>query len=64
MRGLWEANPLMRLLQSELGAGWWLVKLAPVAMASDVVLRMKRHWPMVIAIPYYALTVCNNLRYL
>lgn len=62
--GIWEANPLMRLLQSDLGAAWWLAKLACVALAVDVVLRLKRSWPMLIAISYYALTVGNNLRYL
>ena len=62
--GIWEANPLMRLLQRDLGGAWWLPKLAPVALAFVVVLRMRRSWPMVVVISYYAIIVCDNLRYL
>jgi hypothetical protein len=62
--GVWEANPLMRLFQSELGAAWWLAKVAPVALAVDVVLRLRRYWPMLVVVSYYALTVGNNLRHL
>ena len=29
--GIWEANPLMALMQAKLGAAWWLPKLAVVA---------------------------------
>jgi hypothetical protein len=59
--GNWEANPLMALSQSHLGAVWWLPKVAAFAVAAIVASRIRRRWPMIFAVAYYEVIVSGNL---
>jgi hypothetical protein len=59
--GVWEANPLMALSQAKLGAIWWLPKAAAVVLCCGTAPLLRRCWPLVIAIAYYAIIVGVNL---
>ncbi len=59
--GNWEVNPLMKFFQTYLGPAWWLPKTAVVALAANVVLRIRRAWPIACAVSYYLLIVSSNL---
>jgi Domain of unknown function (DUF5658) len=59
--GLWEANPLMALSQAKLGAAWWLPKAAAVALCCLTAPVLRRSWPIIVAVSYYAVIVCGNL---
>jgi Domain of unknown function (DUF5658) len=59
--GNWEANPIMHLSQSHLGAVWWLPKVAAIAIAAAVVPRTSRPWPILFAVSYYIIIVSVNL---
>jgi len=59
--GVWEANPLMAFAQAELGAVWWLPKLAAAGVVSAAAFALKRRWPMVFAISVSGLAVVANL---
>jgi hypothetical protein len=59
--GNWEANPLMHLSQTHLGAVWWLPKIAAVGMAAGVAAAASRTWPILFAVSYYAIIVSANL---
>jgi Domain of unknown function (DUF5658) len=61
MPGVREANPLMALSQAELGPAWWLPKAAAVALCSIAALLLRRSWPLVFAVAYYAIVVGGNL---
>jgi hypothetical protein len=61
MPGVWEANPLMAWSQAELGAVWWLPKLAVVAYLSLSASFMRRRWPMIFAASISGLCVVGNL---
>jgi hypothetical protein len=61
MPGVWEANPLMAWSQAELGAVWWLPKLAVVAYLSLSASFMRRRWPMIFAASISGLCVLGNL---
>jgi hypothetical protein len=59
--GAWEANPLMALSQAKLGAAWWLPKAAAVALCCIAVPVLRRSWPLIVAVSYYAAIVSANL---
>jgi hypothetical protein len=59
--GAHEANPLMALFQSHLGAAWWLPKAAVVVFAFAVAPRTRRRWPMAMAVSIYGVVVIGNL---
>jgi len=59
--GNWEANPVMQLSQTHLGAAWWVPKLAIVGYAAVAAPRSFRPWPMLIAVWYYVIVVSGNL---
>src|SRR5437016_5967519 len=55
--GNWEVNPLMKFFQTYLGPAWWLPKTVAIALATTVVLRIRRAWPIACAVSYYVLIV-------
>ena len=59
--GVWEANPLMALSQAKLGASWWLPKAAAVVVCCGAAPLLRRCWPLVFAVAYYAIIVGINL---
>jgi len=59
--GNWEANPIMRLSQDYLGAGWWLPKVAAIAFAAVVVPQRLRPWSILATVSYYIFVVSVNL---
>jgi hypothetical protein len=59
-----EGNPLMAAYQAGLGAMWWLPKIAVIGLAWVLQPLMRRQWPMICAISYYALIVSGNLTHL
>ena len=59
--GNWEANPIMQLSQTHLGAGWWFPKVAVIGFAAVAVPNSLRPWPMFFAVCYYVIIVTNNL---
>src|ERR1700756_4477676 len=59
--GNWEANPIMRLSQTHLGAAWWMPKVAAIGFAAAVAPRMSRTWPILFAVSYYLVIVSSNL---
>jgi hypothetical protein len=59
--GNWEANPLMKLSQTHLGAAWWLPKVAAVGFAAAVAPGRSRLWPILCAVSYYIIIVSGNL---
>ena len=59
--GVWEANPLMAWSQAELGAFWWVPKLAVVAYLSLSASFLRRRWPMIFAVSVSGLCVLGNL---
>jgi Domain of unknown function (DUF5658) len=59
--GIWEANPLMALSQAQLGAAWWLPKAAAVVICCVAAPLVRRCWPLVFAVAYYAIIVSVNL---
>jgi Domain of unknown function (DUF5658) len=64
MPGVWEANPLMALLQTQLGVVWWLPKVAVVAFVCFATPVAQRPWPMIFAVSYYTVIVSINLTHL
>ena len=59
--GVWEANPLMAWSQAQLGAFWWLPKLAVAGYLSLSAPFMRRRWPMIFAVSVSGLCVLGNL---
>ena len=59
--GNWEANPIMQLSQTHLGAAWWLPKVAAVGFAAVAVPDALRPWPILFAVSYYVIIVSGNL---
>jgi len=59
--GNWEANPIMHLSQTHLGAAWWLPKVAAIGTAAVVAPRTSRPWPILFAVSYYVIIVSVNL---
>jgi hypothetical protein len=59
--GVWEANPLMAWSQAELGALWWVPKMAVVGYLLVAACFMRRRWPMVFAVSVSGLCVIGNL---
>ena len=59
--GVREANPLMALSQAELGAAWWWPKAGAVLLCCIVAPLLRRSWPLVLAVTYYAIIVSVNL---
>lgn len=59
--GSWEVNPLMALSQAKLGAAWWLPKAAAVALCCLAAPVLRRSWPIIVAVSYYAVIVGGNL---
>lgn|GEM_PF-2939013 len=59
--GNWEANPLMHLSQTHLGAAWWLTKIPVIVFAAVAAPPSLRPWPMFIAVWYYVVVVSGNL---
>jgi len=59
--GNWEANPIMHLSQTHLGAAWWLPKVAAVGFAAAVAPRPSRPWPILFVVSYYLIIVSGNL---
>jgi uncharacterized protein DUF5658 len=62
--GVWEANPLMALSQAELGAAWWLPKLAVIGLVSLTAPWSRRRWPMLFIVAVSAGAVLLNLAHL
>ena len=61
MPGVWEANPLMALLQDRLGSAWWLPKIAVVGFVCLATPFFRQRWPMIILVAYYAVIVSINI---
>jgi hypothetical protein len=59
--GVWEVNPLMAFAQAELGALWWLPKLAVAGVLSGAAFSLQRRWPMIFAVSVSGLAVLANL---
>jgi hypothetical protein len=59
--GNWEANPLMQLSQTHLGAVWWLTKIPVIVFAAVAASSSLRPWPMFVAVWYYVIVVSGNL---
>ena len=59
--GNWEANPLMQLSQTHLGAAWWLTKIPVIVFAAVAAPPSLRPWPMLLAVWYYVIVVSGNL---
>jgi len=59
--GNWEANPIMQLFQTHLGAAWWLPKIASVGLGAVVAPQTPRPWPILFAVSYYIIVVSGNL---
>jgi hypothetical protein len=59
--GVWEMNPLMAFAQAELGALWWVPKLAVAGVLSAAAYRLQRRWPIIFAISVSGLAVLVNL---
>ena len=59
--GIWEANPLMAWAQAELGAAWWLPKLAVVGYLCVAATCMRRRWPIIFAVSVSSLAVVGNI---
>jgi Domain of unknown function (DUF5658) len=59
--GVWEANPLMALSQAELGVAWWWPKAGAVLLCCIAASRLRRSWPLVLVVAYYAIIVSVNL---
>jgi Domain of unknown function (DUF5658) len=59
--GNWEANPIMQLSQAQFGVAWWTPKVAAVGFAAIVLPQLRRRWPMVFAVSYYAFLIIGNL---
>jgi hypothetical protein len=59
--GNWEANPIMQLFQTHLGAAWWLPKVGAVGLAAAVAPRTSRLWPILFVVSYYVIIVSGNL---
>jgi hypothetical protein len=62
--GVWEANPLMALMQAQFGAAWWLPKIAVANYLCVAALYMRWRWPMVFAVSISGLAVVGNLTHL
>ena len=62
--GVREINPLMAFSQAELGAVWWLPKLAVVGVLSAMAFSMRRRWPIIFAISVSGIAVVGNLAHL
>src|ERR1700757_4206775 len=62
--GVWEANPLMAWAQAELGAAWWLPKLAVAGYLCVATAFMRRRWPIVFAVSISGLCVLGNISHL
>ena len=62
--GVWEANPLMAWSQAELGALWWLPKLAVVGYLCVATSFWSRRWPMIFAVSVSGMAVLGNLTHL
>ena len=59
--GNWEANPIMQLFQTHLGAAWWLPKVGAIGLAAAVAPRTPRPWPILFLVSYYIVIVSGNL---
>jgi hypothetical protein len=59
--GNWEANPIMQLSQTHLGAAWWLAKIPVIVFAAVAAPPSLRPWPMLFAVWYYVIVVSGNL---
>jgi hypothetical protein len=59
--GNWEANPIMQLFQTHLGAAWWLPKVGAIGLAAAVAPRTPRPWPILFLVSYYIIIVSGNL---
>jgi Domain of unknown function (DUF5658) len=62
--GVWEANPLMALMQAQFGAAWWLPKLAAVGFACLATPLLRRRWPLLLVVAYYSIVVSVNITHL
>jgi Domain of unknown function (DUF5658) len=62
--GVWEANPLIAFMQSQLGAAWWLPKVAVVGVVCLATPLVRRRLPMFLLLYYYAVAVLINLTHL
>jgi hypothetical protein len=59
--GNWEANPIMQLFQTYLGAAWWLPKVGAVGLAAAAAPRTSQLWPILFVVSYYIIIVSGNL---
>ena len=59
--GSFEANPIMAALQSKLGSAWWLSKALALGWAAVAATRIRRRWPLVLAVSYCGAIVALNL---
>jgi hypothetical protein len=62
--GVWEANPLMAISQANLGAAWWLPKLASIGLVSLTAPWSRRRWPMIMIVVVSGGAVLLNLAHL
>jgi Domain of unknown function (DUF5658) len=62
--GVWEANPLMALMQSRFGAAWWLPKVAAVGFICLATPLLRRRWPLLLVVAYYSIVVSINITHL
>lgn len=62
--GVWEANPLMAFSQAQLGAAWWLPKLAVASFLCFAASFMRCRWPIIFAVSISAVAVLGNLAHI
>ena len=51
----------MALSQAELGVAWWWPKAGAVLLCCIAAPLLRRSWPLVLAVTYYAIIVSVNL---
>jgi hypothetical protein len=61
---VWEANPLRAAVQASLGAAWWLPRVVVVGFVCLATPLLRRRWPMILVVSYYAMIVCINIAHL
>lgn len=59
--GAVEANPVMALSMTTLGAAWWLPKAAVVGVFWRLAPAIRRRWPLALVVALYAAVVAHNL---
>jgi hypothetical protein len=51
-------------VQASLGAAWWLPRVVVVGFVCLATPLLRRRWPMILVVSYYAMIVCINIAHL